>query len=154
MAGWDTSLEAAIDAIVSVCKASPGLNAAYVSDGPAVVDAATTQLVTIGHQANSTDDLAANVQTAPEGWGNGPQRENLEVYCSTSAFAGDDDQSVCRGLAINLYKAVCAAIHADPTLGKAVMRASPSSFVLHQAATTQGRVATVNFSIAVDAYTT
>ena len=154
MAGWDTSLEAAIDALVTAWSTWPDLDGVAVSDGPAVVDLATTQLLTVGHQANSTDDLAANVQTSPEGFGNGPQRETIEVYCSASAFAGDDDQSIPRRAAIALYNAACAAVRADSTLGGVVMRATPSSWILHQSATTQGRVATVNFSIAVDAYTT
>lgn len=154
MTGWTSTVNAALAALVSAFEASTDLADTAVSDGPAMVDKGTGKFLTVGHQANSTDDLAVNVETSTEGWANGPQRERFEVYCSASAFVGDDDQAMARGAAFPIYSAACAAIYADPTLGGVVMRAVPSSWILHQSATSQGRVATLNFSIAVDAYTT
>lgn len=153
MAGWSTAVSAALDALHAALQTSAAADVT-VSDGPAVVDAATQKLLTVGHQAGSGDDLAVNAQTAPEGWGGAPQRESFEVYCSASAFVGDDDQSLARAAAFPIYNDAVAAIRSDPTLGGVAMRAVPSSWILHQSATTQGRVATINFSIAVDAYTT
>ena len=152
--GWSTTVDATLSALVAVFRASSDLSSAYVSDGPAVVNGDTTKLLTVGHQANSQDDLAVNVEPSPEGWASGPQRELFEVFCSASAFVGDDDQALARAAAFPIYNAACAAVLADPTLGGVVMKARPSAWMLHQSATSQGRVATVNFSITCDAYTT
>lgn len=154
MTGWTTTVDAALSALVAAFQGSADLADTAVSDGPATVDKGTGKLLTVGHQANNGDDLSVSVETSPEGWANGPQRETFEVYCSASAFVGDDDQAMARAAVFPIYNAACAAIIADPTLGGVVMRARPSGWILHQSATTQGRVATVNFSITVDAYTT
>lgn len=152
MAGWNSSVDSALGALVDMLRAA--LPDVTVTDGPAVVDIALSQLLTVGYQANSSEDLAVDVQTSSEGWAGSPQRETYEVYCSASAFVGDDDQSLARAPAFAIYGAACEAIRADPTLGGAVMRTVPGGWALHQSASGQGRAATISFSVIVDAYTT
>ena len=151
MAGWASTVPAAIGALVATFTAAPGLAGVQVSDGPALGDVAMTGLLTVGYSDNS--DMAASAQTTAEGFGGSPNRESYEVYCSASAFTGDDDQAVTRNQAFALYAAACDAVLADPTLGGAVLRAMPGDFTLHQSATTRGRATTVQFAIAVTAYT-
>jgi len=151
MAGWGSTLPAAIDALVATFTAM-NLADVSVTDGPALTDVDTIGLLTVGYSAEGSD-LAASAQTASEGLGGGRNRESYDVYCSASVLTGDEDQKVTRDKALSMYSSACEAVHADPTLGGVVMRATPGDFTLHQSATTRGRATTVQFAVSVDAYT-
>jgi hypothetical protein len=154
MAGWQTTANAAIAALVDAFVAWPALSATDVVDGPPVGDASALKVLTVGHSMAGSDDTSVVTETTPEGYAVAPAREHYDIYCSAAASAGDSDASVARTDAYDLYAAACDAVAADHTLGGLVMRAQVGNAVLHQTTTSRGRLAIVQFTVAVDAFTT
>lgn len=84
-----------------------------------------------------------------------PDRESYDVQCLSSSWRGQDDATAQEVLdrAYEMVNALAAELAADATLGGAVGRTWISTDALAQAQTERGAVATVRFTVHVEAFT-
>jgi hypothetical protein len=145
-AGWATTVEDAIPALVQVwTDALPGTE---VSDGPWTGNDGNYQAVSVGYDGN---DGAVHVETTPSG--GGPNLEQYTVFCAAVVSGGDAEFAPLRAQALGLLRACFAALDADFTLGRKVLRAMPGSWALHQSSTSSGPRVLIAFGVQVEAFT-
>lgn len=156
MAGYYSSVPAAIAALVTAFKTSPapGLAGVPVRYGPELTAASGTEAVAVGYTGDQNEDVVTGT-ASPEGMAVLPDRERYAVMCAAEVIdpGGDVPAAVARVYA--LHAACGAAIAVDHTLGRAVLRASLGigSLQLQQTETGSGARARVVFPVNVDAYT-
>lgn len=122
-----------------------------VLDGPPVT---TTEddVVSIGFTGNPGESAIESTRTREQLTAD-PDRESFEITCLSSAWRGDDDMKQVRDRAYHFINLIADEIMEDITLGGLVARTQirSESVVLEQ--TDMGPVVTIQFIIAVDAYT-
>jgi hypothetical protein len=152
---YSSSVPAAIAALVAAFTASASLGAAGVDvrDGPQLRAASAVEGVAVGYSSGQNSAAVTGTAT-PEGLGAGPDRERYAIMCTAEVIDPDGDIAAARVRAYQLHAACGAAIAADHTLGKTVLRAVPGPGSLTQQQTTRGALARVIFPVTVDAYTT
>lgn len=154
MAGYYSSVPAAIAAIVTAFRTSAalGLAGVPVRDGPQLVSATDTEAVAVGYVGDQNEDVVTGA-ASPEGLAVLPDRERYAVMCAAEVLDVGSDIAAARARAYQLHAACGAAIAADHTLGKVVLRASLGIGSLQQQQTGGGALARVVFPINCDAYT-
>ncbi|SRR6266704_3848661 len=149
-----SSVPAAIAAITAAFRTSTalGLAGVPVRDGPEVTAAPGLEAVAVGYTGNADENVVTGTAAA-EGLAVLPDRERYAVMCAIEVLDGEHDVAAARTRAYELHAACGAAIAADHTLGKTVLRASPGFGSLRQQQTGDGALARVVFPVNVDAYT-
>ena len=150
---YSSSVPAAIAALVTVFTGAPALSATEVRDGPQLRATSVTEGVAVGYASGQNSAVVTGTST-PEGLGAGPDRERYAIMCTAEVLDPGGDIGAARVRAYQLHAACGAAIAADHTLGKTVLRAVPGPGSLTQQQTTRGALARVIFPVTVDAYTT
>jgi hypothetical protein len=152
---YSSSVPAAIAALAAAFRSSTalGLAGVPVRDGPALTDAAGLEAVAVGYSGDQNTDAAAGAAT-PEGMSGMQDRERYTVTCAAEVIDPGADITAARTRVYQLHAACGAAIAADHTLGKTVLRAAPGPWSLRQQQTPNGALARIVFGVTVDAYTT
>ncbi|HEY9375174.1 hypothetical protein [Streptomyces sp.] len=148
---WTSKLPGAVDGLVRIFKAWPGLTDATVLDGPTTSQATLTDVVAVGFTGGD-EGTDGESTLLTEGLGGGVDREQFSIRCTAVCLRGTDDLPGARSRAYQLLSEAGAAIAADRTLGGTVMRAMIGSHSLSQGFTQSGAQATVTFEVACDAY--
>ena len=152
---YQSSVPAAITALLAAFRTSTalGLAGVPVHDGPDITAAASLEAVAVGYSPAGNQAVVTGT-AAPEGMGAGPDREQYAVICTAEVLDPGGDIAAARTRAYALHAACGAAITADRTLGRAVLRAVPGLGSLQQQQQQNGALATVTFPVSIDAYTT
>lgn len=149
---WMSKLPAAVDGLVAVFGAWPGLSGVTVLDGPSTSQKTLSEVLTVGWTGGD-DETDAESTLLTEGLGGSPDREQFTIRCAAAVLRGTEDLPGARRRAYELLGEAGAAIGADRTLQRAVMRAMVGSHSLSQELTQQGAQAIVTFEVSCDAYT-
>ena len=149
-----SSVPAAVAAIVAAFRTSAalGLAGVPVRDGPQLVQATDTEAVAVGYTGDQHEDVVTGA-ASPEGLAVLPDRERYAVTCAAEVLDVGSDIAAARIRAYQLHAACGAAIAADHTLGRVVLRASLGIGSLQQQQTAGGALARVVFPVNIDAYT-
>lgn len=149
---WMSKLPGAVDGLVAVFGAWPGLSGVTVLDGPSTSQTTLSEVLTVGWTGGD-DETDAESTLLTEGLGGSPDREQFTIRCAAAVLRGTNDLPGARRRAYELLGEAGAAIAADRTLQRAVMRAMVGSHSLSQELTQQGAQAIVVFEVSCDAYT-
>lgn len=147
---WTSTVPAAIDGLVAAFGTIP-LTGGAVVDGPRVGGATLQEVLIVGWTEDSAESAAGT--TALASYSLEQQRETYTVPCAVSVLRGSGQISVARGRAFEVYSAAAAILADDKTVGGVVMSARPGAVSLMQTQDSRGAVATVAFTVAVDAFT-
>lgn len=151
---YSSTVPAAITALVTALRTWPalGLAGVPVRDGPELTQASGTEAVAVGYTGDQ-NQAAVTGTAAPEGMAAGPDREQYAITCAAEVIDTGGSLPAARARAYQLHAACGAAITADRTLGRTVLRATPGPGSLTQQQTTAGAMARVVFPVQIDAYT-
>lgn len=150
MAATVSTVPAVLDALVE--RLTVALPDAQVSDGEPL-DPANDDVVVIGFNGNPGDAVVTSTLDV-EQMASDPSREQYEIACLASSWRGAvHDAKTVRDVAYGLVKAAADELARDPRLGGLVMRAWLSAREYAPLQSDQGALATVHFTISVDAYT-
>ena len=151
---YASSVPAAITALVTAFRTSPvlGLAGVPVRDGPQLVSATDAEAIAVGYTGDQAEDVVTGA-ASPEGLAVLPDRERYAILCAAEVIDPGSDLAAARARAYALHAACGAAIAADHTLGRAVLRASIGMGSLQQQQTPGGALARVVFPVNVEAFT-
>jgi hypothetical protein len=151
---YSSSVPAVIAALAAAFRTSTGLGLAGVPvrNGPELTAEPSLEAVAVGYTGNQDEDVVTGTAT-PEGLAVLPDRERYTVMCCVEVLDPDRDPAPAMPRAYQLHAACGAAIAADHTLGKTVLRAAAGFGSLRQKQTADGALARVVFPVTVDAYT-
>jgi hypothetical protein len=151
---YASSVPAAVAALVTAFRTWPGLGLAGVPvrDGPELSQESGLEAVAVGYTGDAAEDVVAGT-ASPEGLAVLPDRERYAVTCAIEVIDPGAGVAAARARAYVLHAECGAAIAADHTLGKAVLRASLGIGSLQQQQTEAGARARVVFPVSIDAYT-
>ena len=148
---WSSTVPAALTAILGLFR-SADLGGAEVRDGPEVTGSSALEVVIVGWAGQASDTLAADGTVSVEGLAGSPDREQYEIRCAALVLDGGGDLMEATARAYQLAAACGAALAANRTLSGLVLRAGITSSSL-RLDPVDGARATVEFSVACDAYT-
>lgn len=137
-----STVPAAIDALLTIVRAAPGLAGVHILDGPPVEDMSSADLLAIGWQPEAEE--AAQIVQDFANAGARRRDEDFAIQCWAESWTGDASMSERRTRAFALLAAVEDALRATdaapqaPTLGGAVQWAHITSVTLRQSSTDQG----------------
>lgn len=145
-----STVPACLDALVGFIRAA--LPEVQVVDGQPVGDI-EPDVVCVGFTGNpgeaSVEDTRTQEQLTFD-----PDHESYDIACVASSWLGHEtDAQVVRNRVYGFVNVVAAEIAKDQTLGHVVMRARLSADQFAQAQSDRGAIATVHFTIHVDAMT-
>jgi hypothetical protein len=145
-----STVPAVLEALVSTAAAAlPGV---AVFDGQPDRDI-PDECVVIGFTGNGLEAAVEDTRTVEE-ITRARDRERYEVFNLATSWLGEEtDMVAVRLRAFALVDAIAARIAADHTLGGACGKCRVSVVGLSQMQTGQGAVATILFTVAVDAFT-
>jgi hypothetical protein len=151
---YRSSVPAVIAALTAAFRTSTGLGLAGVPvrNGPELTAAPGLEAVAVGYTGSQDDNVVTGTAT-PEGLAVLPDRERYTVMCAVEVVDPDGAPAPAQARAYELHAACGAAIAADHTLGKVVLRATPGFGALQQKQTANGALARVVFGVSIDAYT-
>lgn len=145
-----STVPAVLDAILALLRASPDLSGVQVVDGqPLRTD---PDVVCIGFTGNAGESSVESTRTV-EQLKRQPDREQYEITSLASSWSGATDPVAVRNRAYELLDVVAAELAKDPRLGGLVTEVRLSSDRFAQEQTSKGAVATVMFTITVNAFT-
>ncbi|GGV34200.1 hypothetical protein GCM10010182_67600 [Actinomadura cremea] len=143
-----STVPAVLDALVA--RWTEALPEVQVADGQPVVT--ENDLIAVGLH-DVPGEPAVNSTRTIEQLAAQPDRESYDVSCIASSFTGAVEFKPIRDRVYELVNAAAGALAADQTLGGLVMVARLTSDDLIQEQTEQGAVATVRFTVHVEAFT-
>lgn len=143
-----STVPAALDALVARWVAA--LPDVQVSDGQPV--ATENDLIAVGFH-DVPGEPAVNSTRTREQLAAQPDRESYDISCIASTFDGGTEFKPVRDRVYELVNAVAADLADEDTLGGLVMQARVTADDLIQEQTEAGAVATVRFTVHVDAFT-
>lgn len=135
-----------VDALYDALSGAWALSDTQVLDGPSDEEVAPDVLL-VGYSA---DGPSAESTQVPVGLR--ADRESVDVYCVASSWAGGSAVRPRRARVFDIVAHVRSLLAADKTLGGAVANARITAMGLTQELTTKGAVATVEFTVHVDAF--
>jgi hypothetical protein len=150
---WSSTVPAALTAILGLFR-SADLGGAEVFDGPEVTGSSALEVVVVGWAGQASDTLAADGTVSAEGLAGSPDREQYEIRCAALVLDAAGDLAAARARAYQLAAQCGALVAANRTLSGLVLRAGVAAQSLRQDQVQGGARATVEFSVACDAYTT
>ncbi|MFD0902335.1 hypothetical protein [Actinomadura sediminis] len=142
-----STVPAALDALVGGLRTT--LPDVQVVDGPPLTT--NPDVICVGFSGVPGEPAVESTRTR-EQLAREPDRESYDIACLASSWSGATDPKPVRDRAYELLDAVAARLGADPTLGGAVMSTRVSAESLIPEQTDQGAVATVTFTVHVDAF--
>jgi hypothetical protein len=156
-----TRLGATIDALLAILGSTPSLAEVDIIDGPPL-DWGKIRLP-VGQKGDGTgflfigaapdSDLAAESALDWNAAGAVSRDERLQVVCSAVGWTGDLVAKTARDRVLTLLGYVEAAVHADPSLGQAVLYSEVSSIDrLDYLQTDRGIAAVGVFRVSARAY--
>lgn len=147
-----SAVPAAINALLTIWRALPGLTGVQVLDGPPTGDQSDTEYVSVGWQPESNDVAAESVQTFNSA-GARTRDEDFALTCWVDTWNGDADVGARRARAYELLAVIEESLRATsgnptaPTLLGTVLFSQMTSSVLRQVNTDQGVRAGIGFSV-------
>lgn len=147
-----STVPAAVDALLDLLQAAPGLAAAAVVDGPPTVNLAATDRIHIGWQPVGEDTAVALTQDFNAA-GARTRDETYDITSYAESRAGGTDMRGRRARVFELLAVVETTLRATvanptaPTLGGAVLWAHLVTGNLMQAQTPDGAVAGLLFTV-------
>jgi hypothetical protein len=123
-----------------------------VRDGPELSQVSGAEAVAVGYNGDQNQDVVTGT-ASPEGLAALPDRERYAVTCAVEVVDPAASLAAARARAYALHAACGAAIAADHTLGKVVLRASIGIGSLQQQQVSNGAMARVVFPVNIDAFT-
>lgn len=145
-----SAVPAAVDALLAILRAAPGLADARVVDGPASTNLTDRKLLFVGWAPGS--DAAVAIEQDFNAAGARTRDEAFEVSCYAETRSGDKDMAAQRDAVFALVAAVEIALRATdaaptaPTLGGTVLWAQLTTGNLQQAQS-EGTVCGLAFTI-------
>lgn len=113
----------------------------------------SNEAMVIGFTGNALEAAVEDTRSVEE-IGRERDRERYEITClATSWMGSDQNMDEVRNRVYELVGFLASGIAADHTLGGACMRSRLSTVALAQMQSQDGAVATVMFTISVDAFT-
>lgn len=149
---WQSRVPDAIDALVALFAATPGLAGVAVRDGASVSQARVNEIVSVGYTGTDGEN-DVDAQAVAEGLSGSPDREQFTIRCAAAAIKGVTDIAAARKRAYELFGAAALAIAENRTLNGTVMRAMVDTHSLTQYQGEQGAQAVVIFTVGCDSYT-
>jgi len=143
---------AAIEALLAIWRAAPGLAGVQILDGPPTVDQAGADYLSVGW--SPTSELAVEFVQEFNAAGARTRDEEFSILCFLDTWTGDTDVSARRTRAFALLAVCEESIRASssnptaPNLGGAVLWAEIASGSLMQTSTDQGVRAAIPFVVA------
>lgn len=143
---------AAIDALLTILGAAPGLAEARVIDGPPGVNFTERLRIYVGYSPSS--DQAAEIQQSFASAGARRRDEDGLIPCYAEARGGDKDMRLRRNQVYDLLATVENALRGTdaapeaPTLNGAVLWSEVTTGSLVQAQTENGAYAGLGFTVA------
>lgn len=149
-----SSVPRVLPALVAAFKGWPSLGVAGVPVryGPELTQASGSEAVAVGFTGDANEDVVTGT-ASPEGMAVLPDRERYAVMCAIEVIDPGSDIPAAVDRAYALHAACGAAIAADHSLGKVVLRASVGIGSLQMQQTASGALARVVFPVNVDAFT-
>lgn len=143
-----TVIPAAIDGLLAVCRAAPGLQGVQVFDGDEV-QAPRLKYLVIGLDAE--DEYPADGTSLQAGLDGSRRMDIATITCLAWSSSGDTRMKTRRDEADALYSAARSAIEADTRLGGAVTHAEVVSYTYRPVRLEKGAAAQVEFRVQVTA---
>ncbi|MFI0772317.1 hypothetical protein ACH4TQ_46740 [Streptomyces sp. NPDC021218] len=143
---------AAIEALLAIWRATPGLAGVQILDGPPTIDQAGADYLSVGWSSGS--ELAVEFTQEFNAAGARTRDEEFSILCFLDTWTGDTDVATRRTRAFELLAVCEETIRASnsnptaPTLNGAVLWAEIASGSLMQANTDQGVRAAIPFVVA------
>lgn len=151
---YASTVPAAITALLTAFTGASGLAGVEVRDGPQVPDTSADEAVYVGWTGDGAHgDDAWTSQETTEGLGGVRDREKYSVHCCVMVLNHDEDLATARARAFALRAAAGAAVEADQTLGRVVMRATFGTGSGRQVPVTGGIAVYALFDVDCDAWT-
>ncbi|WP_063735621.1 hypothetical protein [Streptomyces sp. RTd22] len=145
-----SAVPAAVDALLEILRAAPGLADARVVDGPPSTNLTDRKYVFVGWQPGAEAAVAIEQDFASAGARR--RDESFEISCYAETRSGDKDMAVQRAAVFELVAAVEDALRATdaapaaPTLGGTVLWAHLTTGSLTQVQS-EGTVAGLAFTV-------
>lgn len=150
MAATISTVPAVLDTLIARLAAS--LPDVQVCDGEPI-DPQKNDIIAIGFNSNPGDPIVTSTLTIEQMQAD-PSRETYEIACLASSWRGGvHDAKAVRDAAYGLVQAAADELAQDPRLGELVLLARLSAGEYAPLQTDQGAVATVHFTITIDAFT-
>lgn len=146
---WGTSVNAIIAALTASWQTQ--MPTVTVTDGMRVSDQFPAEAVIVGYDPQGSD-TAFGVFT-PGGFQVDPDMNTYTIHNTINVVNGNADIVAARTRAWQLLAVAGGAIAVDPTVGGLVMHAALGTWSLAQSQTSGGAVATLIFSVDVQAFT-
>lgn len=145
-----SAVPAAVDALLAILRAAPGLADARVVDGPVATNLADRRLLFVGWQPGT--DAAVVLEQDFASAGARTRDESFEISCYAETRSGDKDMAAQRAAVFALVAAVETALRATdaaptaPTLNGTVLWAHLTTGNLSQVQS-EGTVAGLAFTV-------
>ena len=149
-----SSVPGAVTALVAAFKGwqSLGVAGVPVRYGPELTQVSGSEAVAVGYTGNQDEDVVTGT-ASPEGLAVLPDRERYAVMCAIEVIDPAAVMPTAVARAYALHAACGAAIAADHTLGRVVLRASLGIGSLQMQQPGNGALARVVFPVNIDAFT-
>lgn len=143
-----SSIPAAIDGIITLLKAAPGLRGVEVMDGAPTVNT-PNDFVAVAFSEDGGDVVSGYQGILA--MGNLLRDESYDISCRVSSWIGGTEMKKVRDRAFDLFAAIETTLQGAMTLDGAVTFAqiAPVSFAQYQ--TDQGATADLDFAVSVRA---
>jgi hypothetical protein len=146
-----SAVPAAIDALLAILRAAPGLSEVLIVDGPAAVNLTDRHRIYVGYApgAEQSVDISQDFASA----GARRRAEDFTVACYAETWAGDNDMALRRTRVFELLAAVEDALRATdtapeaPTLNGTVQWAHLTAGSLVQEQNSDGALASLSFTV-------
>lgn len=146
---WGSTVPACMDGLVAAF--TPLLDAGSVIKGPVVSGSSRTKAIIVG---DSDHGSAVDVLVRDGDVGLRAQHEAYVVNCCIKVATGSTNLDLAIGDAFTLLNGVGAALAADQSLGRAVMRAALGEWHLDLGQVPTGGSVDIPFAVRVEAFTT
>ena len=149
---WATSAPAAIEKMISMFRAWPGLAGVELKDGPVIANPAATEVLGVGW-AEIEDDDAMDGTFTGSGLSGYRDLDNYTIRCAIGVLNGDGDIVTCRSRAFALLHEAGECLAVDPRLGGLVFNAGIGTWSLRPDNTDAGIICKLRFAVDVAAVT-
>jgi hypothetical protein len=146
-----SAVPAAVDALLAILSAAPGMTGVRVVDGPPTTNLAATDCLFVGYQPGS--EIAVDISQDFASAGARDRDENFDLLCYIESHSGGTDMGARRRRAFeilaqveNTLRATDAAPEA-PTLNRTVQWAHLAAGDLIQAQTDAGALVALPFTV-------
>jgi len=147
-----STIPAALDALKAAAEFALSGQIVQILDGGPVTQA-DQNLMCIGF-TGVQGEAAVTVTNFSGGAASAPNRESYDVICLASSWLGEQHEpKPVRDRVFELVDALAAELARDKTLGGAVMTSRMFTTALIPEQTTKGAVATVRFTVHIEAFT-